>query len=70
MFIVALGKIKSEIAEDVLINLLDDYEVLPYVLDALGRMKSKKAKHKISILTNHSKTLIRKEAQKALNKIK
>lgn len=69
MFVSALGKIKSEKVEDVLISLLDDEEVAPHALEALGRMKSKKAKDKISILTNHSKVLIRKEALKALKKI-
>lgn len=69
MFVAALGKVKSEKAEDVLINLLDDEEVMPHALEALGRMKSKKAKDKISMLTSHPKALIRKEAQKALKKV-
>lgn len=69
MFVAALGKVKSEKAEDVLINLLDDEEVTPHALEALGRMKSKKAKDKVSMLTNHPKALIRKEAQKALKKV-
>lgn len=69
MFVAALGKVKSEKAEDVLINLLDDEEVTPHALEALGRMRSKKAKDKISMLTSHPKALIRKEAQKALKKV-
>jgi len=69
MFVAALGKVKSEKAENTLISLLDDAEVTPHALEALGRMKSKKAKEKISMLTNHPKALIRKEAQKALKKI-
>lgn len=68
MFVAALGKIKSEKVEDVLISLLDDEEVTPHALEALGRLKSKKAKEKISMLTNHPKALIRKEALKALKK--
>lgn len=70
MFTVALGKVKSERSEQALISLLDDDEISPHVLDALGRLKSKKAKSKINELTNHQKPLIRKEAQKALKKIK
>lgn len=70
MFTVALGKVKSERVEQALINLLDDDEISPHVLDALGRLKSQKAKPKINELTNHQKPLIRKEAQKALKKIK
>ncbi len=70
MFTVALGKVKSDRVEQALISLLDDDEISPHVLDALGRLKSQKAKSKISELTNHQKPLIRKEAQKALKKIK
>ena len=69
MFVAALGKTTSKRAENVLINLLDDEEVTPQALEALGMMKSKKAKDKISMLTNHPKTLIKKEALKALKKI-
>lgn len=70
MFTVALGKMKSDRVEQALISLLDDDEISPHVLDALGKLKSQKAKSKISELTNHQKPLIRKEAQKALKKIK
>ena len=70
MFTVALGKVKSDRAEQALINLLDDDEISPHALDALGRLKSQKAKSKINELINHQKPLIRKEAQKALKKIK
>lgn len=69
MFVAALGKVKSEKAEDVLVDLLDDEEVTPHALEALGRMKSKKAREKIIMLTNHPKALIKKEALKALKKI-
>jgi HEAT repeat protein len=69
MFVVALGKVKSEEAEEVLINLLDDEEVIPHALEALGKMKAKRAFEKITMLTNHSKPLIKKEALKALKKI-
>lgn len=69
MFVAALGKVKTKKVENVLINLLDDDEVIAYALEALGRMKSKKAKDKISALANHPKALIRKEALKALKKV-
>jgi len=69
MFVAALGKVKSEKAENILIKLLDDEEVTPHALEALGRLKSKKAKEKITTLTSHPKALIRKEAQKALKKV-
>jgi hypothetical protein len=69
MFVAALGKVYSEKVEDVLINLLDDEEVTPHALEALGRMKSSKARDKITMLNNHPKALIRKEALKALKKV-
>ena len=69
MFVAALGKVKSEKAEDVLIKLLDDEEVTPQALEALGRMKSAKSKEKIATLISHPKPLIKKEAQKALKKL-
>ena len=69
MFVIALGKMKSARVEQALIDLLNDEEISPHVLDALGRQKSLKARAKINKLTNHSKPLIRKEAQKALKKI-
>ncbi|WHT38271.1 HEAT repeat domain-containing protein [Myroides sp. mNGS23_01] len=46
MFVAALGKVKIENVENVLINLLDDDDVIAHALEALGRMKSKKQKIK------------------------
>lgn len=69
MFVAALGKVKSKEVEDILIKLLDDDEVTPHALEALGKMRSEKAKERIILLTNHPNTLIKKEAQKALEKI-
>jgi len=69
MFVVALGKVTSDKAEDVLIKLLDDDEVVAHALEALGRMKSKKAREKISALTNDPRSLVKREAQKALKKL-
>ena len=70
MFALALGNIPSEKSEEALIQVLDDDEIAPHALEALGKLKSQKAKLKIRELVNHKKTLIRKEAQKALKKIK
>ncbi|GGH22208.1 HEAT repeat domain-containing protein [Mucilaginibacter phyllosphaerae] len=68
MFIRALGKIGSEQAESTLIKLLDDDEVILDALNALVKLKSKKAKNKIILLVNHPKSSIRNAAQKALIK--
>lgn len=69
MFVLALGKIKTEKVEEVLIHLLDDEDVVGQALSALGKLKSKKAEEKIIILKNHKNKTIQKEAEKALNKI-
>lgn len=70
-FIVALGKIKSSVAEDVLIELLTDKEVAAYAVNALGKMKSKKALEKIGQLLEspQSSQMIKNEAIKAIRKI-
>jgi hypothetical protein len=68
-FVLALGKVKSEKGENALIELLDDYEMSLYALQALARLKSKKAKDKISLLATSSNISIKKEAQRTLKKI-
>ena len=69
MFVSALGKVTSDKAEDVLIELLDDDDVVAQAIEALGKLKSKKAMEKITALTSHPKAFIRKEARRALNKL-
>ena len=65
----ALGTVKTEKSEDILISLLDDPDVLPQAIAALGRLKSKKAKDKIVLLNQSKNSLIRLESKKALKKI-
>lgn len=69
MFVSALGKFKSEEIEEVLINLLNQEEVAPHALEALGRLKSKRAENKVRSLLKHKNSLIRREAAKALEKL-
>jgi HEAT repeat protein len=69
MFVLALGKLPSEKTEQILIESLDDEEVVAQAIDALSKLKSKKAKTKITELLNHFNPLIRKEALKAIKKI-
>jgi len=64
----ALGTVKTEKSEDILISLLDDPEVAPQAIAALGMMKSKKAKDKIMLLNKSTNSLIRLESKKALKK--
>lgn len=69
MFVAALGKIKFPQVELTLIELLNDDQVAANALEALGRLKSMKAKGQIMQLLYHPNSLIKKEARKALKKI-
>ncbi len=69
MFVLALGKIKTQASEDLLIGLLDDKEVQGHALGALRKLKSKKAAEKASLLLSSPNAWIRKEAKKLLDKI-
>lgn len=69
MFVAALGKFQLAEVESVLLDLLFDEEVVLHAIEALGKMRSIKAKEEIIKLTNHKKSVIRKEAIKALKKI-
>lgn len=67
--IIALGTVKTEKSEEMLINLLNDEQVLPQVICALGMLKSKKAKETILEFNKSTDPLVRLEASKALKKI-
>lgn len=66
MFVSALGKVNSQIAESILIELLNDDEVAAHALNALKRLKSKKAIDAIKKLVDHKNRLVRSEAIKTL----
>lgn len=65
----ALGRFKSSVVEDTLISLLNDTDVLPHAIDALGKLRSIKAKSYLENLLTNSSPLVRKEAKKALQRI-
>ncbi|SMC75014.1 HEAT repeat domain-containing protein [Pedobacter africanus] len=68
--VLGVGTVKTEKSESILIDLLNDNEVAPKALAALGMMKSKKAKDKILEMRETTKDpLIRLEATKTLKKI-
>lgn len=69
MFVISLAKVRSEKTENLLISLLEDEDVVLSALEALGMMKSKKAIDKILMLTNHSKSEVKKIAKKILKKL-
>lgn len=69
MFVMALGRIKSEQTEQVLIDLLDDSDVILHTINSLGRLKSHLAKDKLLSLALNKNKVISNEAIKALNNI-
>jgi len=69
MFVRALGKTTSDIAEQTLLMLLDDDEVVAHAVAALGKMRSKRAAEPIRQLLEHHRALVRREAKKALQRI-
>ncbi|MBM3235948.1 HEAT repeat domain-containing protein [Candidatus Poribacteria bacterium] len=70
MLILALTNMKNPRAVDVLIEFLKDEEVAGHAIMALGKLKATKAEKAIEPFLGHQKTWIRKEASKALAKIK
>ncbi len=70
MFVLALAKLRFAKAEDTLIMLLDDDEVVLHAISALIRLKSKKAERKLNHLTQHVNKIVQKHAVKALTKFK
>jgi hypothetical protein len=69
MVVMALGKVKNPEAADVLIGLLDDEDVVGHAVVALGKLKAKKARSRITELLDHPEAWIRKEANEALARI-
>lgn len=69
MVVLALGKIKSDSAERLLIEMLDDDDVCGHAVIALGKLRSRAAEGKIRTLLNHPRAWIRREARKAIDRI-
>ena len=69
MFVLALAKVPSPEVEQALIDLLDDDDVVAHAISALGKMKSRSSAEKIRQLLSHPRSLIRKEAKLALERI-
>jgi hypothetical protein len=65
----ALLRADKRRAESVLLDLVEDEEILPTVVRALGKLRSRAAIPRIRELAGHDWTLLRREARKALDKI-
>lgn len=69
MLALALSGMKTPRADQELIGLLNDEELVGHALMALGKRKVKGARNRIEQLENHPKAWVRKEAKKALAKL-
>jgi HEAT repeat protein len=69
MLTLALGNMKNPLAEDKLIDLLEDDFVAGHAIIALGNLRSTKAYNVVRKFLIHPKSWVREEAKKALAKI-
>lgn len=69
MVVLALGKMKTPNASEVLVNLLDDDEVAGYAVMGLGKLRVRAARPRIELFLHHPQAWVRKEAKKALTRI-
>lgn len=70
MFVIALGKLKSKKALPILLKLINDPDVSGHVIKALSFFDDAHIIPYIEPFTNHKMTWIKKEADKAIKKIK
>ena len=72
MFVMALGKTKKykSDAEKLLLELTFDNEVVLHAIAGLGNLKLGSSTDRLTELTNDKNKTIKKEAKKALKKIK
>lgn len=69
MVVLGLARLSSPLAEQVLIGLLTDEDVVGHAVIALGKRRSRAAASLITRLLQHPKPWVRKEARKALARI-
>jgi HEAT repeat protein len=69
MLPLALAQMKNPAAVDVLIESLSDQHLAPRAIQALGKLRAKKAKAALKPFTERAEPWIRKEALKALARI-
>jgi hypothetical protein len=69
MVVLALGRLKSERVDQVLIDLLEDEDVDGHAVVALGDRRAASAVPAISAMLQHPNSWVQKEAMKALAKI-
>jgi len=69
MIVVRLAKLKDLNAEETALDLLDDKDVRPHAVTALGKMKSRRALRRLEELLADNSSLVRREARRAIKNI-
>jgi hypothetical protein len=69
MLAVALGNINDPRAVEVLLTLLDDESIAGHAIMALGKLCAPQARARIERFLNHPKAWVRRQAERALQKI-
>lgn len=70
MVVLALANMKDPAAVDVLLDLVGDHEVTGHAVMALGKLRAQRARPVLEKLLEHPQTWIRREAKKALNRLR
>lgn len=70
MFVLALGRSKKEETLRILLELLNDQDLLPYAIIALGNFGDKSVIDQIEKLITHPKSLVRNNAKQAIKKLR
>ena len=69
MLVMGLGRFHSIDAEETALDLLSDEDVTLHAIDALAKMKSKRALFELERLMKDKRAAVRKQARKAITKI-
>lgn len=69
MLVLLVGKLKTEEAIPILINLLDDYDVTGHAINALSQHKREEFRPYFERFLNHENSYYRREAKTALKKL-
>jgi HEAT repeat protein len=70
MVVLGLGNMKSDEAITALVRLLADADVVGHAVKALGKLRAKRAEPDVQNLLQHEKAWVRREARKALARMR
>lgn len=69
MLVLGLGRFRTSEAEETAVELLNDEDVKLHAISALGKLKSKRTLFELERLLADKRSVVRKEARKAITKI-